>query len=120
MKPFDYANIIYKHNKSPEWSFKEDLELLQILVSSEHNSRIMNIERLLKSDNTVKRSADVGDGILLAPKQGKKNLAKFLGIDMSALQAEAGEQTLQTGQAGITANTQAGPQLGTAAGSQGM
>ena len=48
----------------------------------------MNIERLLKSDNTVKRTGDVGDGILLAPKQGKKNLAKFLGIDMSAL-AEA-------------------------------
>ena len=66
----------------------------------------MNIERLLKSDNTVKRTGDVGDGILLAPKQGKKNLAKFLGIDMSALQAEAGEQT------GHTGNTQAGPQLG--------
>ena len=72
----------------------------------------MNIERLLKSDNTVKRSGDVGDGILLAPKQGKKNLAKFLGIDMSALQAEAGEQTLQTGH---TTNTQPGPQLGSAA-----
>ena len=71
----------------------------------------MNIERLLKSDNTVKRTGDVGDGILLAPKQGKKNLAKFLGIDMSALQAEAGEQT---------GNTQAGPQLGSAAAAQGM
>ena len=53
----------------------------------------MNIERLLKSDNTVKRTGDVGDGILLAPKQGKKNLAKFLGIDMSALPSEA-EQTV--------------------------
>lgn len=74
----------------------------------------MNIERLLKSDNTVKRTGDVGDGILLAPKQGKKNLAKFLGIDMSALQAEAGEQT------GHTGNTQAGPQLGSAAAAQGM
>ena len=93
---------------------------LKVLVPSQHRARIMNIERLLKSDNTVKRTGDVGDGILLAPKQGKKNLAKFLGIDMSALQAEAGEQTLQTGQTGITTNTQAGPQLGTAAGSQGM
>ena len=74
----------------------------------------MNIERLLKSDNTVKRTGDVGDGILLAPKQGKKNLAKFLGIDMSALQAEAGEQT------GHTGNTQPGPQLGSTAAAQGM
>ena len=64
----------------------------------------MNIERLLKSDNTVKGSGDVGDGILLAPKQGKKNLAKFLGIDMSALPSEA-EQTVHN----------SGPQLGTAA-----
>ena len=64
----------------------------------------MNIERLLKSDNTVKRTGDVGDGILLAPKQGKKNLAKFLGIDMSALPSEA-EQTVHN----------SGPQLGTTA-----
>jgi len=58
-----------------------------------------------KSDNTVKRTGDVGDGILLAPKQGKKNLAKFLGIDMSALPGEA-EQT---------AHNTNGPQPGTAA-----
>ena len=42
----------------------------------------MNIEWWLKNDAMSKRS---GGGILLAPKQGKKNLAKFLGIDMSAL-----------------------------------
>ena len=41
----------------------------------------MNIEWWLKNDAMSKRSG----GILLAPKQGKKNLAKFLGIDMSAL-----------------------------------
>jgi len=33
-----------------------------------------------KNDNTSKKNS-----ILLAPKQGRKNLAKFLGIDMSAL-----------------------------------
>ena len=61
----------------------------------------MNIERLLKSDNTAKRIGGVGDGILLAPKQGKKNLAKFLGIDMSALQAEASEQTVHSSNIGV-------------------
>ena len=85
---------------------------LKELVPSQHRARIMNIERLLKSDNTVKRTGDVGDGILLAPKQGKKNLAKFLGIDMSALPGEA-EQT---------AHNTNGPQPGTAAAAaaQGM
>ena len=41
------------------------------------------IEHFSQNDKTSKKA-----GILLAPKQGKKNLAKFLGIDMSAL-AEA-------------------------------
>ena len=41
------------------------------------------IEHFSQNDKTSKKN-----GILLAPKQGKKNLAKFLGIDMSAL-AEA-------------------------------
>ena len=118
--PISFINITKALSGVSKENWSSCKYWLKVLVLSEHNSRIMNIERLLKSDNTVKRSADVGDGILLAPKQGKKNLAKFLGIDMSALQAEAGEQTLQTGQAGITTNTQAGPQLGTAAGSQGM
>jgi len=36
-----------------------------------------------KNDNTSKKNS-----ILLAPKQGRKNLAKFLGIDMSAALAE--------------------------------
>ena len=44
-------------------------------------SLFQNIECWLKNDAMSKRSG----GILLAPKQGKKNLAKFLGIDMSAL-----------------------------------
>ena len=41
---------------------------------------IAHIEWFIKSDNTSKKN-----GILSAPRQGKKNLAKFLGIDMSAL-----------------------------------
>ena len=44
------------------------------------------IEHFSQNDKTSKKN-----GILLAPKQGKKNLAKFLGIDMSALtEAEHG------------------------------
>ena len=49
------------------------------------------IEHFSQNDKTSKKN-----GILLAPKQGKKNLAKFLGIDMSAL-AEAEHSAGLTG-----------------------
>ena len=39
---------------------------------------ILNIEWSIKSDNAGMKNE-------MAPRQGKKNLAKFLGIDMSAL-----------------------------------
>ena len=102
--PISFINITKALSGVSKENWSSCKYWLKVLVPSQHRARIMNIERLLKSDNTVKRTGDVGDGILLAPKQGKKNLAKFLGIDMSALPGEA-EQTAH--------NT--GPQLGTAA-----
>ena len=106
--PISFINITKALSGVSNWSSCK--YWLKVLVPSysSHRALIMNIERLLKSDNTVKRTGDVGDGILLAPKQGKKNLAKFLGIDMSALPGEA-EQTAHN------TNTGAGPQPGTAA-----
>ena len=53
------------------------------------------IEHFSQNDKTSKKN-----GILLAPKQGKKNLAKFLGIDMSAL-AEAEQSAGSHGKIGI-------------------
>ena len=102
--PISFINITKALSGVSKENWSSCKYWLKVLVPSQHRARIMNIERLLKSDNNVKRTGDVGDGILLAPKQGKKNLAKFLGIDMSALPGEA-EQTVH--------NT--GPQLGTAA-----
>ena len=102
--PISFINITKALSGVSKENWSSCKYWLKVLVPSQHRARIMNIERLLKSDNTVKRTGDVGDGILLAPKQGKKNLAKFLGIDMSALPSEA-EQTVHN----------SGPQLGTTA-----
>ena len=108
--PISFINITKALSGVSKENWSSCKYWLKVLVPSysSHRALIMNIERLLKSDNTVKRTGDVGDGILLAPKQGKKNLAKFLGIDMSALPGEA-EQTAHN------TNTGAGPQPGTAA-----
>ena len=103
--PISFINITKALSGVSKENWSSCKYWLKVLVPSQQRARIMNIERLLKSDNTVKRTGDVGDGILLAPKQGKKNLAKFLGIDMSALPGEA-EQT---------AHNTNGPQPGTAA-----
>ena len=80
--PISFINITKALSGVSKENWSSCKYWLKVLVPSQHRARIMNIERLLKSDNTVKRTGDVGDGILLAPKQGKKNLAKFLGIDL--------------------------------------
>ena len=75
--PISFINIT-------KWPLEPVLELANMCWCPGHSARnslswILNGPQ--QSDNTAPRR----NGILLAPKQGKKNLAKFLGIDMSAL-----------------------------------